>query len=380
MPRLKNRSGFALPLAILVIAILTAAIAAGLAATTTETTTTTARLGQTRAYAVAEAGLERFMSTRAALCSQAGSLCVADPLKPGQDTERVRVRAAGGFADVVVVKLRDSTTIGGVKYPAVFFLRSRGVDTTRSVLGGGVRDSAERTVGIYATFNAQTINIMAAITSLTGVTKQGTAGIVDGNDACGQASAVAGLTTAKGDYQVSGNFQPSGNPPVDTSKTTSQLQSSVGIDWGAVRNGAIAADYTVPPDAFPTLAWFQADTTRWPVIHITSSSFSLPNPGRGLLIVDGDFDVNGSNMWSGVVLIGGKLTSNGYNTMSGAIVSGLNSLLGMSVDASVVNSDNSSLNGYKDYLYNSCSVNMATNGLRGYKPIPNTWMDNVASW
>lgn len=380
MSRLKNRSGFALPLAILVIAILTAAIAAGLAATTTETTTTTARIGQTRAYAVAEAGLERFMSTRQALCSQPGSVCVSDPLKIAQDTERVRVRAAGGFADVMVVKLRDSSTIGAVKYPAVFFIRSRGVDTTRLRLGGAVRDSAERTVGVYATFNATTINVVAAITSLTGVNKQGSAGIIDGNDACGQANAVAGLTTSKGDYQVAGNFTPTGNPPVDTFSTQSQLATRVGIDWAAVRNGAIAADFTVPPNSFPSLAWFQADTNRWPVIHVTSSSFSLPNPGRGLLIVDGDFDVNGSNMWSGVALIGGRLTSNGYNTMSGAIISGLNSLLGMSVDESVVNSDNSALNGTKDYLYNSCSVNFATNGLRGYKPIPNTWMDNVASW
>ena len=53
-----------MPMAIFVIAVLTAALAAGFSGTTTEITTNTAVRGQNRAYQFAEAGLEQFMVRR----------------------------------------------------------------------------------------------------------------------------------------------------------------------------------------------------------------------------------------------------------------------------------------------------------------------------
>jgi len=64
MLRLKNRKGFALPMSILVIAILTAGLAASFSSTTAEYTTNAAQRSQNRAYNLAETGLEQFMVLR----------------------------------------------------------------------------------------------------------------------------------------------------------------------------------------------------------------------------------------------------------------------------------------------------------------------------
>lgn len=387
MLTLKNRLGFALPLAILVIAILTAALAAGLAATTSDSQIGTSRQGQNRAFAIAQAGLEQFIARRSQLCAQAGAKCVADPALEKivggvimTDTEKVRVKVPGGWADVMAIRIRDSATVGGTLRPSLFYIRSRGVDARRARFGTVV-DTAERTVGVYARYNVNVLNVVAAIMSLSGVQKVGSSGIISGADACGKKDTIAGITTPKGEYSTSGNFTPTGDPPVDTFSTQGQLQNTLSINWGSVKGGAIPADFTVPPDGFPSQAWFAADTNRWPIIHVTQDGYSLPNPGRGLIIADGDFTISGSNMWSGVILIGGKLTSNGNNVMSGTTISGLNTTLGQSVDNAQVQTDSSSsLNGNKAYLYNSCSIDAALQGIRGYRPIMNTWMDNVASW
>jgi type II secretory pathway component PulK len=64
MLRLANRKGFALPMSILVIAVLTAAIAAAFSSTNAEYTTNAAQRSENRAYNLAETGLERFMVLR----------------------------------------------------------------------------------------------------------------------------------------------------------------------------------------------------------------------------------------------------------------------------------------------------------------------------
>ena len=69
-------------------------------------------------------------------------------------------------------------------------------------------------------------------------------------------------------------------------------------------------------------------TSYWPVIRVHTNGYSLPNRGRGIIIADSDFTINGSNMWDGIILVGGQLTSNGNNVTAGATLSGLNFLIG----------------------------------------------------
>lgn len=366
---LSNRGGFALPTAIMMSVVIAAALAAGFVAVTGEMNTNIATRGQNRAYNIAESGLEQFMVNRnvSGWCQHCG-----DPITA--DSEWTRVSLTGGYADVVAVKLRpalDSTT------PAVYFIRSTGVDTSLKLSGAGNSVYAQHTVGVYAKWTTTTMKVTAAWVSLSGLVKNG-AGTIDGTDNCGLAPAVAGAQVDKGDFVNNGNASVfGGSPPVDTSQTFAQMKASSTIDWNAIINqNAIAADRTIPGNAFPNAEF--ADTNYWPVIRIHTNGYGLPNKGRGIIIADSDFTISGTNMWSGIIMVGGQLTSNGNNTTFGATLSGLNFLIGGTPSPSTV--DDATANGQKTYIYDSCSVSKASASLRKYIAIPNSWSDNIAAW
>ncbi len=367
-----NRKGAALPMAILVIAILTAAISAGFIASTAESATTGAERAQTRAYELAQQGLERFMSLHGSSGYCTVGSCVADPTKV--DSEYVQDSLVGGVANVVSMLVRPTTASG----QAIFFIRSTGVaDKSARVSWRGQATPATRTVGIYATYDTTTINVKAAWLSLSGLVKNGT-GVISGVDQCGVAPSVAGVMVDSGDLVIKGgSFKPAGSPPVDTSKDFNQLKAQTNIDWAGVMAGSIPADYTIPGQSFPSASQF-ADTTFWPVIRIHTNGYSLPTAGQGMIIADSDFTISGSNMWNGLILVGGQLTSNGNNTVAGATMSGLNFLTGGTPSLSTI--DDATANGNKTYDYNSCYVSKATTKLRKYAGIPNTWSDNVVVW
>ncbi len=372
MVQLKNRKAFALPMTILIIAVITAALAAAFTSVRAEYMTNTAERSQNRAYNLAETGLEQFMVLRdTSWCSHC-----SDPVTADSEWTRVPLPGGGGYADVVAVKVRpmvDSVT------PAVYFIRSKGTDTTVKLSGAGNSVYAEHTVGVYAQWITTTMKVKAAWVSLSGLVKNG-AGTISGVDECGQMPNVAGAQVDKGDLVVNGNASSFlGSPPVDTSKTFAQLKPTVGIDWnGIVNNNAIPAEITIPGGAFPSAHDFAVDTNYWPIIRVHTNNYGLPNAGRGIIIADSNFTISGSNMWSGIVLVGGTLTSNGNNTTYGATLSGLNFLIGGTPSPSTV--DDSYANGQKDYVYDSCSVAKASSMMRKYVAIPNSWMDNLASW
>jgi hypothetical protein len=372
------RRGFALPLVMMVLVVLSMAVAASLAATAAEGGISAAQRGQNRAYALAEAGLQQYLIARDSLCKLPTSSCLADPSTAASGGDSVVVSYGRGYAIVRTDLLRQyvKDTI-----PSLYFIRSRGIDSMSRLRGSDTTTSI-RTVGLVAQWSMSTINVTGAWTSLSGLNKQGSAGQIDGNDQCGRKPAVAGVLVPKGEYTATGGFTPTGNPPLDTSKTLAQLAAQTTIDWNGIVNGnALPADFNVPPDAFPSSAWFQADTSRWPIIRIHTNGFSLPNAGRGIIIADSDFTISGSNMWDGVILVGGKLTSDGNNTTSGTTVSGLNYLLPNSQPPGqglVI--DDATANGNKTYVYNSCNVSRATQRLRHFVPIGDTWIDDVPVW
>jgi len=380
MQGLKNRIGFALPLVVVFLVVLRFALAAGLAASAAEGNTSTAQRGQNRAYTLAEWGLQKFIVSRDSLCRQTGASCLSDPGAATSGQDSVQVSAPGGYITVVSRLMRQQQ---GTKdtIPALYFVRARGVDTTSKLRGGDTTTSV-RSVGLMVQWSTITMRVTGAWTSLSGLNKQGAAGQIDGNDQCGRKPAVAGVMVPKGDYTTSGGFVPTGNPPLDTTKTLLQLEPLVTIDWNSIVNqNTLPADYTIPNDVFPDAAWFQADTSRWPVIRIHTNGYALPNAGRGIIIADSDFTISGSNMWQGIIMVGGQLTSNVNNTTSGTTVSGLNyKLPGAVLPPPGYINDNATANGTKSYVYNSCYVSRATQKLRHYVPMADTWIDDVPIW
>ncbi len=374
---LRQRRGFALPLAILVMAVLTAAVAAGFASTTGEVVTNNAQRAQDRAYQIAEAGLQQFMVRRSEpnFCTSCAS---GDPAWDNY-SESMRVPMTGGYADVVAYQVRKQI-LGADTTPPLYFIRSKGVDTMIKMSGAGSTIYAERTVGQYASWSAATIKVLAAWTSLSGVnrTGSGTASELDGNDACGVRPPVAGVTVPKGG-QYRGNFVLTGSPGVDSSMTLDSLKKRVGIDWAAIKNNnAIPAEYTLPSTGTP----WPTGVTGWPVFHITAASYVLNTSGYGIIIADNDFTLSGSLTWRGIILVGGKLSATGNSQMSalGATMSGLNLILSPTSPGIGETTDDGAIANRKDYRYHSCNIANATKRLKNYISMPNTWLDNVAAW
>lgn len=372
----ENKRGFALPMALLVMVVLSAGLAAGFSVTSAEIVTNAAHRGDNRAYALAQAGLEQFLARRneAGFCTN----CLTDPAAAAADSEWTRVNLTGGYADVKAVLVRRHVTD---TLPALYFIRSTGVDTSIRMTGGTRSVNAQRSVGLYATWNTAVVEVQGAWFALSGLRKNGNAGRIDGADQCAAAdgggkASVAGAVVPSG--QFSGDKTPfQGSPPLDTSKTFAQVKAQVKLDWAGILAGSITPDFEVPQQSFPNAAWFSANPNSWPIIRVHSQDYQLPNAGRGMIIADSNFRISGSNMWDGIVLIGGALTSNGNNTTAGATLSGLNYLLGGSPGNS---SDDSDANGQKTYVYNSCNVEKAAKGLRSYKAITNSYIDAVPVW
>ena len=362
-----QRAGFALPMVMVVVFVLAGALAAGFTMTRAERSIDDAGRADIFAQSNAETALARAMTDRA-------SLGLASGVPPATDS--VRVTLTSGYADVIVSRLRP--VVGSE--PAVYLVRAHGFSTASRVAG---TPNAQYTTTQLAVWQAGSMTVKAAFLSLTGVTKNGSAGDISGVDACGGAGNVAGVAVPKvpGYSQSGGSISAvlSGTPLIDSTMgaTPAAMAAAVPIKWDAIVNGgAITADFTsnAAGVGFPPSTWFSANPTAFPVILVdmgVTETFTIPN-GRGMLIIKGNATVSGNDVWSGVVLVGGTITSNGDNTIGGALLSGLNIQLGLTVGVNAVG------NGTKDFQYNSCSVASSVASMGRMRPYKNTWSNTYA--
>jgi hypothetical protein len=393
----RERRGFALPMAILIIAFLTVTISAAYTATSSELTTNLAQRGESKSYMIAQAGLENFMARRnengfCNMCTVVGGV-----VPPMATYESTTVTLPTGYAYVVAQRLR----VGSDKRPAIYLLRSQGIDTaSKAITGSSIGSRASRTVAQLVYWNVNQVNVLSGWTSTSGLDKNGSSGTISGVDACTKKPAVAGIAVPTGDYTGSGNFTPAGSPPVDTLGTQEQANEAVKVDWqGIVNEKRIQADYVFATGAAAASAWSSIDWgnpgtgLKYPVIRV-NDNFSLPSQGgQGTLIVIGNLTMSGNNLWKGILLVGGKMASNGDGTVSGATMSGLNTLLkttpvnqlaqaqALNPGAGFTNDPPpATANGTKTFQYDSCEVAKAAGGLASYSVYPNAWMDNFVTY
>lgn len=357
-----GRSGFALPVVLVALFLLTGAMAAGFAMLRGERSADDATLQAQAAQALAETGLQQGLSNRIGL-GLAG-------LPVGTDS--VRLTLAGGYADIVTMRLRAPV---GEVVPGLYLVRSRGVRQASGVAGAG---NSVATASTFATYSVVTMTVQSAMTGINGIQKQGTAGNISGHDQCGEQPSLPAVAVPRvPGITGSGQWQNSldGSAKADTlAATRTQMADEVPIDWEAIVEGdALTADFDLPSSGagFPSQQWFDDNPNAWPTIIVrngpfgTHNVFPLPvDRGRGLLVVFGDLRFNGgSSGWDGLILVGGRLVSNGGQSINGAIITGLNEKLGIAVEENDVEVNN--LNGTKDYNYNSCWVRSALNGSGG---------------
>jgi hypothetical protein len=356
MPNNAERRGFAIPIALLVIAALTIMIAGGFSLVSAERRSVADQKSQISAFRIAEQGLEIFLVRRDSLMAGHPGFSHV----PGATPDTAVIPMTGGVATVTLTRLRP---VKGSQ-SGLYVVRSRGVETAGAYAG---TPQGVRTVAQYALWEPAPMQVLAGWTALSGLQKNGGAGTLGGIDLCGDSASVAGVVVPV-NPGYTGKTVAVGDPPVD-----SVAPDSVAIDWnGIINGGAITPSIIMPGSTWPTAAMVAsfADTLSiyYPIIRV-NGDFVLPSSGTGMLIVTGSLTLNGNVGWRGVLLVGNDITSNGNNGIAGATVSGLNVKLGTYVPGSTAN-------GTKQYNYDSCEVAKSTTAMGALVTLRNTWVDN----
>jgi hypothetical protein len=346
-----------LPLVILLMAILAIAVTAGFARVSEERRIVGDQQAQVDAFAVAQSGLERYVSLVDSVPGVFDS--VAIPIGP-DDT---------AFVALFQIRAPVGATTG------MYVLRSRGVSH-----GGRFSFNtppAQRTVAQYATWQDASMDIDAAWTSIGSLSKNGETGTISGNDACGvPSSPVAGVMVplhfnAYDGYRQTGTpIVPQGSPQINTATPDSaSTAAAVSIDWdGIVNGGALQPDYSLTS----TSGWPVA-FANWPLIVVDNPGAPLTldatKSGQGTLIITGDATLDLNFTWAGVVLIGGYAAVQGNASIEGALVTGLNVKLG----ANLGTADAGTL---LHVQYHSCNVAAALARFAHLQLVANAWTDS----
>ena len=349
-----ERRGFALPTAILVIAVLTIMVAGGFSIVSAERRSVADQKSQISAFRIAEQGLEIFLVRRDSLMKMMPNYSKVPDATP----DSIRITVAGGYADVSLTQIRPPIN----NQSGVYVARSRGTETVGAYAG---TPQGVRTVAQYVLWEPAPMQVLAGWTALSGLQRNGNAGTIGGIDLCGQADTVTGVVVPVNPGYLGKTTDIIGDPPID-----SVGADSVHIDWNAIVNqNAIEPSIIIPGGSFPPVSAWTNNPNYYPIIRINAASYSLPNSGKGMIIATGHLTIDGSATWSGVLLVGGDITSNGTNGIQGATISGLNVKLGTYVPSSTAN-------GTKSYNFNSCEVTRATSPAGALVTLRNTWVDN----
>ena len=365
-PLQSRRAGYALPITVLVIGFITAGVVAAFSRTTAEVRIVDNQRAQTTAYAVAQAGLERYIAR--------GRITPSD----------TTMALPGGSARVRITQMRPAISS---KDTALYLVRSEAVTA-----GGNGIPEGRRTVAMFAYKLRGQMQVLSAWTSLSGLHKNGVAGDISGDDYCTN-DTIPGVMLPTGTFTKNGgniDQMMVGKPPLVEAGSQADLVAKIKIDWANIANPtapALAPDYIVcvpgsigyNPSWSPCKPWPNSsvwlNTSFWPTIIVNGTLNSIPNNySRGTLIVTGDLNLGMGDKFEGIVLVGNRIDDSGSGEIRGAVLTGLDALLGKYVQQS------SKADGTKDYLYDSCAVQSAADGHMRLTQISGSWADNWATW
>jgi hypothetical protein len=238
--KLRNRDGFAIPMAILVVAILSVSLAASFSLVISERRGVEDQKAQVSAFVLAEQGLQTFFIKRDSL----GFRSTPPALREGP----IRIYLNGGYADIELDRIRPPTG----SQSGLYVVRSRGTQT-RGAVGG--TPSGVRTVAQYAAWEPAQIDVLAGWTAISGIKKNGNSGSFLGLDACKDSASIAGVAVP----QVPGFNQPGTTDSMEIlADSVNAAARRVEVDWAGILAGtALTPTYIVPPDAIPSFG----DTT-----------------------------------------------------------------------------------------------------------------------
>jgi len=268
-------------------------------------------------------------------------------------------------------------TYGGTTYKvgsSVFLIDVTGQDRASAagaIAGGG---GARQRIGIITRLAPVDFNIHASLTTQGNVSIQGNAQVlgVDQNptgwtDCTQPLQNQAGVRVDSGTVSTGGNGTVAGTPPVinDPSLTDTSFTNFGGATYNqlAARANIVLSGgvYKTNP-TFVGAACDKNDLTNWgdgmtptsacggyfPIIHITGNATLNGDQGQGILLVDGNLEVQGSYQFFGIVIIQGELKTSGGGTSEAHFWGG--------VMAKNANLDTQNLSGKATLNYSSCSI------------------------
>jgi len=382
---LQNERGMALALAIFALVVVGALVAGAFFAGTQEQ-----RVGENwrrlqQSFGAAETGLNEVIRTwdpqRINRIRQYPLDSIQVPLRP--------LNPAAGFDTLTPDR---SGVYGGYVYKLndqVFLidLTARDRRSNAGIIGGGARQRLGQLVRIRLV----NFGIGGALTTRGGVSLKGNA-MVSGRDTVPQGWDTNNCDTI-GDTTKAGVRTPDasqvttqrpgqlfGNPPIngDTSVKASTFTQFGDISYASLAASAnvqlSGGNYKTAPNVSGTTC-VTSDPLNWgdgmnptqpcghyfPIIHIAGSATLNGDQGQGILLVDGDLQVQGSYIFYGIVLVQGKLQTAGGGSTDAHFYG--------AVMANNVDLELNSLAGNATLQYSKCAITNAMEGTQSVSAI-----------
>jgi hypothetical protein len=356
--RWQSEGGFALPLTIFVLMLVTVMLAALMVQVQTDRRIADSSGDLVEALVIAQSGLEGYIAHYDSLA-----------FRPSNG-DSLRINVVGGYADVIahVVHAPADTMLGGIDY----IIRSRGrlIHPTR-----GSDPQAIRVVSQFARWEYGTMKVLGAYTAIDGIRcTEGACGgtyELSGYDECLSAPNVPALFSRQGGGPAL--VPPEVDPREESAAGNAFRDSSfTGIDWRQVVSGAFHPDYKA-----------LTNVNDWATYVLDGDVILTDVDGAGLLIIIGNATLSGARFkWQGVLAVGGNILFEAEtSTVTGAVVSGLNMVLspqgaGRALDWGRFGDAGTHI----EITYNSCTIRNAFRSLSGFALVPGAWMDRWASY
>jgi len=361
-----QQRGFALPITIFLIAILTVMLGSTFTRAATEHQIAYGSKAAIVATFVAQSGLEKYFSQ--------DFLDWNRPV-PG-DSMRLDLR--GGWAWVVPEVLR---TPADTMNDFLYIIRSTGYTENPSQPGDAL---ASRAIAQFAHWQTPWIDAPRAALIAANrleIESPNYKVVFDGRDRPN--SLCAGDPLLPDGFgarlPASGNSGLSratylGAPALLKSGTRESVAQLVNIDWAAIRSGEFIPDYTSPQYGL---------TGNFPSQLVDGNYYeSIEHfEGEGLLIVTGNLKVSSSReywYWRGVILVGGRAEFESDTTyIYGRVITGLNYLTG---DTPTNNETDVTATRLARIRFDSCNIRKSLKSLKGFVPLVNAWVDNWSTY
>lgn len=360
-----DERGFALPITLFLIAILTLMLGSSFSRVATENQIAGSSKSTVDALFVAQAGLERYFGQ--------DFTSVNRPLSG----DSVRLEMQGGYAWIVPEVLQTpADTMDNFRY----IIRSTGYATDPNQ---GSTTLATHTVAQFADWQTPWLSAPpSALIAANGVRarrKSKGSILVTGDDllpSCATIPAIAGVWVPADPMYLDVQEATVIPDPSTQSGTPLSVADLTGIEWNSVVSGAYKARYNSLQDGDNTYPSQLVDGDY--AIGSTGSSLS----GTGILIVTGDLDILGSDWtWKGIILVGGRMwiSTDQGGQIEGAVITGLNHLLAGPPPDNLTQLE-APETGEMRLQFSSCYIQQALGSERGFIPIENTWIDNWATF